>query len=340
MISFASDNHAGVHPEVMAAISAANRGDAPAYGDDDVTAHTDELFRQVFGPDIAVFYVFGGTAANVLGLQTVTARHDAVLCPETAHINVDECGAPERIIGCKLIPIPTADGKLRPADLDPHLRGFGDQHHSQPRVVSISQVTEYGTVYSLPELRALADHVHRHGLLLQMDGARIANAAAALGCGLRDVTGDAGVDLLSFGGTKNGLLCGEAVVFFDPAAGRGFRFIRKQGMQLASKMRFLSAQLGALLTNDLWRRNAEHANRLARMLADAAAAVPGVMLSQPVQANAVFATLPRAAIAPLQARYPFHVWDERRDEVRWMASWSTREEDVRGFVAALHEVIG
>ncbi|HET8648519.1 MAG TPA: beta-eliminating lyase-related protein, partial [Gemmatimonadales bacterium] len=304
MRSFASDNHAGVHPEVLAAIAAANQGDAPAYGDDRFTAEAVACLRQAFGQSVEPFLVFGGTAANVLGLQAVVRRYQAVICAETAHINVDECGAPERIIGCKLLTVPTPNGKLSPHDLDRHLHGFGDQHHAQPRVVSISQVTEYGTVYRPDELRALSAYAHQHGLLLHMDGARLANAAAALNCGLRDITVDVGVDLLSFGGTKNGLLAAEAVVFLDPALAADFRFIRKQGMQLASKMRFLGAQIAALFSDELWRRNAAHANQMAARLANLVRTIPQITITQPVEANAVFARMPRAAIGPLQNRFP------------------------------------
>lgn len=324
---------------MLAAIAAANQGDAPAYGDDRFTAEAVACLRRAFGESVEAFLVFGGTAANVLGLQAVVRRYQAVICAETAHINVDECGAPERIIGCKLLTVPASDGKLRPDDLDRHLHGLGDQHHVQARVVSISQATEYGSVYRLDELRALTDYAHQHQLLVHMDGARVANAAASLNCRLRDITVDAGIDLLSFGGTKNGLLAAEAVVFFDPALAANFRFIRKQGMQLASKMRFLGAQIAALFNDELWRQNAAHANQMAARLANLVRTIPRVTITQPVEANAVFARMPRAAIAPLQNRFPFHIWDQTTSEVRWMTSWSTTEGDVDDFVAALHEVL-
>jgi len=336
---FASDNNAGIHPDVLAAIVAANEGDVPAYGADELTAAALARFRELLGTKVEAYLVFNGTGANVLGLQALLEPWHAVICTDTSHINVDECGAPERFTGCKLLPVATPDGKLRPDDVLRQLRGIGVEHHVQPRVVSLTQSTEYGTVYTAAEVRALADLAHEHGLYVHMDGARIANAAASLDCTLREITADAGVDVLSFGGTKNGLMAGEAVVFFDPEQARRFRFVRKQGMQLASKMRYLAAQYVALLTDDLWRRNAEHANRLARRLADGVRGLPGVTVTQPVEANAVFAVLPPAAIPVVQARFPFYVWDEPRHEVRWMTHWATTEADVDAFVAAVGEAV-
>ncbi len=332
--SFASDNNAGVHPELLAAIAAANDGHVLAYGDDPFTARAVEAFRSHLGPGVEVFFVFNGTGANVLGIQAVTRPHEAVICADLAHINVDECGAPERFSGSKLLGVPAPGGKVTPAAVAERLHGIGVQHHVQPRVVSISQSSEYGTVYTPGEVRELAAFAHDNGLLLHMDGARIANAAAALDLPLRAVTADAGVDVLTFGGTKNGLLGGEAVVFFDPALAAEFRFIRKQGMQLASKMRFVAAQFDALLRTDLWLRNARHANAMARRLGLGLGAIPDVTLTQPVEANAVFAVLPRRAIAPLQGESYFHVWDEPRNEVRLMCSFDTTADDVDRFVAA------
>ena len=336
--SFASDNIAGAHPAVLAAMVAANAGDSPAYGHDAYTVRIEELVRRELDA-AAVFFVFGGTAANVLGLHAALASHEAVVCVDSAHVNVDECGALERMVGAKLLPVPSADGKLRPDHLDRFRHLAGVEHHAQPRVVSVSQSTEHGTVYTRQELGALAARAHADGMLLHVDGARIANAAAALSCSLRDITARAGVDILTFGGTKNGALAAEAVVFFRPELAERFRFIRKQGMQLASKMRFVAAQFDALLTGELWRCNAEHANLMARRLAEQATGLPGVTLTQPVEANAVFATLPAAAIEPLQARHFFHVWDPDAREVRWMTSWSTRPEDVDAFIASLRDVL-
>jgi threonine aldolase len=342
---FASDNSTGIHPEILAALEAANEGHVYAYGDDPYTRRMEVRFREVFGEDACVFPVFNGTAANVVALQALLRPFEAAICAETAHVNVDECGAPERFLGSKLLAVPAADGKLTPELVDHRASGWGDQHHVQPRAVSISQSTELGTVYLLEEVRALADHVHGLGMYLHMDGARIANAAAALGAGLREATRDQGVDALSFGGTKNGALAAEAVVVFDPALAEGLEYVRKQGMQLASKMRFLSVQLEALLRDELWRRNADHANTMARRLGAAVAGVPGVEVVQPVEANAVFATLPVDAVAPLHERFPFYVVDERLglDErvclVRWMTAWDTTEEDVDAFTRAVAEEV-
>ena len=336
---FASDNSSGIHPEVLRAIEAANHGHVPAYGDDPATTAAQEVFRRHLGDDIDVYFVFGGTGANVLGLRTVVESYHAVLCAASSHVYVDECAAPERHLGCKLIPIPTDDGKLRPADVTPHLKGFGVEHHAQPRIISITQASELGTVYRPEEIRALADLAHAHDMLLHMDGARISNAAVSLGVDLAATTGDAGVDVLSFGGTKSGLLAAEAIVFFGGGVGDRFPYIRKQGMQLASKMRFLAAQFLALLDNDLWRRNAEHANQLASMLAERVAEIAGVEITQPVESNAIFARIPSSAIEPLQQRYFFYVWNEPTAEVRWMTSWDTTEEDVAAFATAIREEV-
>lgn len=339
---FASDNAAGIHPEVLAAIGAANVEHAVAYGDDRHTAEATALLRAEFGGDAEVLLTFGGTGANVVGLGAMLAPWEAVLCAASSHIYVDECGAPERFLGCKLIPLATPDGKLRPDQLRAALgtpATVPQVHHVVPRVVSISQSTELGTVYRPDELRALTAVAREHRLLLHMDGARLANAAAALDLPLRALTADVGVDVLSFGGTKNGAMGAEAVVLFDRARGEAARFGQKQAMQLPSKQRFLAAQFIALLTDGLWRRNAGHANRMARRLAEGAARVPGVRIAQPVEANAVFATLPRERIAPLQARKHFLVWDEATSLVRWMCSFDTTADDVDAFLADLADVL-
>jgi threonine aldolase len=333
--SFASDNAAGAHPEVLAAMARVNEGHVTAYGADEHTARAEALIRQELGETARPFLVFGGTGANVTALSAVLQPHEAVICAETAHINVDECGAPERHAGAKLIPIVTPDGKLTPELVKPAIKGIGAEHHVQPRVISISQSSEYGTVYTPSELSALADFAHDNRLLLHVDGARLANAAAGLGVSLKAITADAGVDLLSFGATKNGAVGAEAVVFFREEPARKFKFIRKQGMQLPSKMRFVAAQFEALLTDDLWRRSAEHANAMARRLANGVRGVPGITITQPVEANAVFAILPPERIAQLQEKFFFYVWDEQKHEVRWMTAWDTTEEDVDGFVGAL-----
>lgn len=336
--SFGSDNHAGVHPDVMAAITRAGVGDQPAYGDDDVTREAEALFREHFGPDARAFVVFNGTGANVLGLSALLRPYEAVICAETAHINTDECGASERLLGVKLLGVPAPEGKLTPEAVLSRVTGVGDEHHAQARVVSISQVTELGTCYTPEEVRALADAVHERGLYLHVDGARLANAAASLGGELRDITTDAGVDVLSFGGTKNGAIGAEAVVVLQPRLAGEMLFLRKQSMQLASKMRFLSAQLSALLSDDLWRRNAEHANAMARRLADGLRDLPDVEVSYPVQANAIFATLRLEHIVKLQEQWRFHVWDETRHQVRWMTAFDTSPEDVDAFLADIQGV--
>lgn len=334
--SFASDNQSGMHPEVLAAVVAANSGSAPSYGADPITERAEALLRRHFGDQAAIQLVFTGTGANVIGLQAMLRPYESVLCSTWAHIATDECGAPERFLGSKLIEVPTPDGKLTPGLLEPFAVGFGDQQHAQPRVVSITQSSELGTVYTLDEMRALAGFAHDRGLLLHVDGARLANAAASLGVEL-SAFASVGVDVLSFGATKNGAMGAEAVVYLDPELARGSQYVRKQAMQLASKMRFLSAQFVALLEDGLWRRNAEHANAMARRLADGVAAVPGVQLAHPVQANGVFVELPLPAVTALQQEYLFHVWDvaaggEGRVQVRWMTAFDTSTEDVDAFV--------
>ena len=337
--SFASDNNAGIHPKILKAVSAANRGHAVGYGDDVYTETAVRKFKQHFGSDIEVFMVFNGTAANCLSLKAATESYQAVICTEAAHIYTDECGAPEKFTGCKLIPIAAPDGKLTVKAVSHAYHGIGDQHHVQPRVISITQATEMGTLYQAKEVRDLARFAHQRDMLLHMDGARIANAAAALGLTLREATRDLGVDVLSFGGTKNGAMGAEAVVFFDKKLARDFLYVRKQGMQLASKMRFISAQCDALLSGDLWRRNAEHANRMADLLMNEIGKIPQVKIVYPVEANGVFAKIPRQAIAKIQKRYFFYVWNEEESVVRWMCSWDTTESDVRQFAKFVAEAV-
>lgn len=339
LTSFGSDNHAGVHPDVLTAIAEANTGDAASYGADPWTRRVEDLFRAHFGPDAEAYPVFNGTGSNVLALGSVLRPYESIICSDVAHVHTDECAAPERHLGAKLLPAATVDGRLSVESVAAHVWGVGDEHHAQARVLTITQTTELGTRYGLADVRALTDWAHAHGLLVHLDGARIANAAAGLGVGLGDVTTGCGIDLLSFGATKNGALGAEAVVFLRPGLSDGFRYRRKQGMQLASKMRFVSAQLAALLDGDLWRRNAQHANSMAARLASGVAAVPGVVVTRPVEANAVFAIPPAEVIAPLQERFPFYVWDADTGEVRWMTSFSTRPSDVDAFVAALGDLV-
>src|SRR5579862_8607620 len=337
--SFASDNNAGVHPKILQAVAAVNVGHTVGYGDDPYTEATVRKFKQHFGRDIEVFFVFNGTAANCLSLKATTQTYQAVICAEGAHIYTDECGAPEKFTGCKLIPIPTPDGKLTVESVSHAYHGIGDQHHVQPRVISITQATEVGTVYKPREIRDLARFARARRMFLHMDGARIANAAAALGLTLREATGDLGVDVLSFGGTKNGAMGAEAVVFFEKKLASDFLYLRKQGMQLASKMRFISAQFDALLTNHLWRKNADRSNRMAFLLARELARIPQVRIVYPVEANGVFAQIPRKAIARIQKRYFFYVWNEEQSLVRWMCSFDTTEDDVRKFAKFVAQAV-
>jgi threonine aldolase len=337
--SFASDNNAGVHPEMIDAIKAANKGHVIAYGSDATTARAVKLFQKHFGRDIAVYFVFGGTGANVLGLKAITEPHHAIICAETAHVNVDECGAPEKFTGCKLIVIPTTNGKLRVEQIKPYLNLAGNEHHVQPRVISVSQATEMGTVYTKKELRTLSSFAHDNNMLLHVDGARISNAAVSLEVSLKEITADVGVDVLSFGGTKNGMMYGEAVIFFDPKLAANFKYIRKQGMHLPSKMRYISAQFEALLSGDLWRRSAARSNRMAQILASELAKVPKIKITQPVESNGVFAVIPSKYIPRLQKKYFFYVWDEEISEVRLMASFDTTREDVHDFVTLVRKTV-
>jgi len=337
--SFASDNNAGVHPEVIKAMTVANQGHVVAYGDDVYTAAAIRDFKRCFGQDIEVFFVFNGTAANCLSLKMLTSSYHAVLCTEAAHIYVDECGAPEALTGCKLIPLPAKNGKLTVDAVRSAYHGIGDQHHVQPRVISITQSTEVGTVYQPDEVRQLARFAHEHGMWLHVDGARIANAAAAQGLNLRQATRDLGVDVLSFGATKNGGMGAEAVLFFNPTQASDFKYYRKQSMQLASKMRFISAQFTALFHHDLWLRNARNANRMAQLLKRELNKIPAVKIVHKVEANGVFAQIPRRAIAKLQKRYFFYVWDEQQSVVRWMCSWDTTKSDVKQFTEFVRQTV-
>lgn len=336
---FASDNTAGVHPAVMAALAEANAGHARAYGHDPATDRAIAAIRGVFGAEVEPYFVFLGTAANVLALRALLAPWQAVICTAMAHINTDECGAAESLIGCKLFTVASADGKLRPEDLDPLLRERGNEHRVQPRVVSITQATEVGTVYRPEEVRALADAAHERDLYLHMDGARLANAAAFLGCSLAEITTDCGVDVLSFGGTKNGLMFGEAVVFLKPELARHFKYHRKQSMQLISKMRYIAAQFEALLTGGLWLENARRANAMARRLAAALEGAPELTITRPVEANGLFVTMPLPALKALQQDYYFYILDETAGLARWMTAYDTAPEAVDAFAAAVRRVL-
>ena len=329
---FASDNNSGVHPEILKAIIEANQGHTVAYGDDIYTQRAKQKFYEHFGNDIDIYFVFIGTAANVLGLNAATRSWNAIICAETAHINVDECGAPEKFNGFKLLSIETPNGKLTIDLIKKHMHGFGFEHHSQPKVISITQATEMGTVYTKEEIMVLADFAHKNNMYLHMDGARIANAAVTLNMQFKEFTKDAGVDILSFGGTKNGMMYGEAILFLNKQLGQDFKYVRKQGMQLASKMRFISAQFERYLTNNLWNESASHANRMAKLLASKVQEIPQIKITQKVEANGVFAIVPKEIIEDLKKEYFFYDWDESKNEVRWMCSFDTTEEDIFNFI--------
>ncbi|HEY0742271.1 MAG TPA: low specificity L-threonine aldolase [Chryseosolibacter sp.] len=333
--TFASDNYAGVLPEIMEALQAANTGHASSYGTDEYTAQAIEKFKSFFGNDIEIYFAYNGTGANVLGLSAITQSFNSILCSELAHINVDESTAPEKFMGCKLIPVPTANGKITPADIEKRIIRLQDQHHPQAKVISISQTTEYATVYTIEEVKAISAIAKKYNLYLHMDGSRICNAAVSLNKDFRSFTRDAGVDVLSFGGTKNGLMFGEAVVFFNAELSRNMKYIRKQGMQLHSKMRFIGAQFNALLGNELWRKPSQHANGMARLLEQELRKIPAVKITQAVDANGVFALIPPAIIPELQKEHFFYVWNDQTSEIRLMCSFDTKEEDVRNFAAKL-----
>ncbi len=336
---FASDNNAGVHKNIMKAMKDVNVGHTIAYGNDIYTQAALEKMKKIFGEETDIYFVFIGTAANVLGLDAITQSYHSIICADTSHIHEDECGAPEKFTGCKLLAVPTEDGKLTPTAIKKHLYGFDFEHHSQPRVISITQASEMGTVYTPEEIKAIADLAHENKMLLHMDGARIANAAASLGLGFNEFTGDVGVDVLSFGGTKNGMMYGEAVVFFNKEHSKNFKYVRKQGMQLASKMRFISAQFMSYFSNDLWLKNALHANKMASLLASELRDVPAVKITQKVEANGVFAILPKEVVPDLQKEFFFYVWNEETSEVRWMTSYDTKAKDVRRFAKVIKRML-
>ncbi len=338
--SFASDNWSGACPEIMEALQQANHSHHPAYGENDpLFQQVKSRFQEVFETDCEVFFVYNGTGANVLSVSHLLQPWQAIVAPRSAHLNEDEGGAPERFLGGKILTVECADGKLRPEQVEPFLSSKGFQHHVQPKLITISQATELGTLYKPHEIFKLADFAHTHDMFLHVDGARIANAAAALGCSLAEMITHTGVDVLSFGGTKNGLMFGEAVVFVKPELAIGFEYNRKQGMQLASKQRFISAQFMAYLHQDLWLRNAQKANEMARLLAQKIETVEGLMLSRPTEANAVFAILPEKLIPLLQKETFFHVWNEAKNEVRLMCSFDTQREDIDGFIHAAQRLL-
>jgi threonine aldolase len=337
--TFASDNYSGVHPSVMNAMIKANAGHASSYGTDDHTNYAKEKFKQFFGEQTEVFLVYNGTGANVLALSAITNSFNSIICSNLAHINVDESTAPEKFTGCKLVTIPTNNGKIYPVDIENTIQRLGDQHHPQAKVISISQSTEYGTVYTLAEIKALSAVAKKYDLFFHMDGSRIANAAVSLGEDFKTFTVDAGVDVLSFGGTKNGMMFGEAVLFLNSRLSKNFKYICKQGMQLHSKGRFIGAQFNALLSDDIWKKNAAHANAMAKQLEMGLKAIPGVTITQRVDANGVFAIIPAAAIEPLQQEHFFYVWNEKTSEIRLMCSFDTSEDDVNRFIITLRQLV-
>ena len=336
---FASDNNSGVHPEIMKAIVSSNIGHTIGYGDDDYTIKAIQTIKGVFSGKCEVYFVFTGTAANVLGLKQLTHSYHSIICAETAHIEEDECGAPEFFTGCKLLPVSTLDGKLTPSLIKHHVTGFDFEHHSQPRVVSLTQATELGTVYQPHEIRTLADYVHGHGMYLHMDGARISNAAAYLGVSLQEITADCGVDVLSLGATKNGGMYGEAILFFNQTANDPFKYYRKQSMQLASKMRYMAVQFDRMFGTDLWLNIATHTNHMAQLLKEGISGIAGITITQPVESNGLFVQVPARIVEKLQQEFFFYVWDEEESIVRWMTSWDTTEEDIAQFVLLIKELM-
>lgn len=336
--TFASDNYAGVHPAIMEALQHANVDHAPSYGADKFTASAIDKFKALFGSDTEVFFVYNGTGANILGLSTLVQSFHAIICGELAHINVDESTGPEKFLGCKLVTVSAPHGKLTPEVVEARIQRVGDQHHPQPKVISISQSTEYGTVYTIDEIRALAAIARKHDLFMHMDGSRIANAAVSLNRDFKTFTKEAGIDVLSFGGTKNGMMFGEAVLVFDAGKARHFQFLRKQGMQLHSKMRFIGAQFDALLTDDLWKRNAAHANAMAQLLEQELRQHKSITITQKVEANGIFAIIPPALAKALQKEFFFYMWNEATHEVRLMCSFDTTADDIKKFGARLRDL--
>lgn len=336
---FASDNNAGVHKNILNAICDANNGHVRGYGDDIYTQKAIDRFKQIFGQKTGVYFTLTGTGANVLGLNAMGSSFNGVICATTAHINVDECGAPEKFTGMKLITVNTPDGKLNVDLIKQHLTGIGFEHHVQPKIISITQPTELGTLYTVNQITDIATFAHQNNMLLHIDGARISNAAVALGLNFNEFTVDAGVDILSFGGTKNGMMYGEAVLIFNPLLANNFKYYRKQSMQLASKMRYISAQFNAFFTDNLWWQNASNANKMAKYLEQKVINTGKIKITQKVEANSVFAIIPKQVIDKLQQNYFFYVWDENTNEVRWMCSYDTTTDEIDGFVDLLNNLL-
>ncbi len=333
MKSFASDNNSGVHPVVMDAIRKANEGHTIGYGADEWTVRAEECFKEIFGSDVLPFFVFNGTGSNMVALQACTRPFHSIITADTGHINIDECGAPSKFTSCMVKEIATSDGKLTPELIRPYLHGFGDQHHSQPKVIYLSQSTEMGTIYTPEELSEICSLAHEYGMYVHLDGSRLANACASLGTGMRELSRDCGVDILSLGGTKNGMMMGEAVLAFRPELAGNLKFFRKQSAQLFSKMRFISAQYLAYFENDLWLKNATHANRMAGILKDKLSVFPEIRFTQKAEANALFLIMPPKVAEAVRRHYFFYTWDEVTGEVRLVCSWDTTEEDIEQFIS-------
>lgn len=337
--TFASDNYAGVHPDIMDALMKANVGHASSYGADTYTAEATSLFKSLFGQQTEVFFVYNGTGANVIALAGSTKTFSSVICAESAHIYVDESTAPEKFTSCRLLPVPSSNGKITPEGVLSRIQRMGDQHHPQATVISISQPTEYGTLYTVEEIRQLAHTAHQHSMILHMDGARISNAAVSLNAEFRSFTAEAGVDVLSFGGTKNGMMFGEAILIFKSDLSKDLQYLRKQGMQLHSKMRFIAAQFISLLSNNLWHRSASQANRMAARLSEKLSAIPGFKLTQKTEVNGIFAIVPTDVVPEIQKHSFFYIWNEKSSEIRLMCSWDTTEEDVDSFVRVVSSAL-
>ncbi len=339
MKSFASDNNSGIHPSILQAINSANQEHAISYGDDSYTQKLQQHFSELFGKEVDMYLVFNGTGANIVSLQSATSSYNNVICAATGHVYVDECGAFEKFSGSKLTPITTHDGKLTPTLIKPHLHGFGDEHHTQPKVIYITQSTELGTVYSVKEIKELADFAHSYNMYLHVDGARIANAVAHLNTDLKTLITDTGVDILSFGGTKNGLMIGEAVIFLNRELAKPAKYFRKQSTQLYSKMRFIAAQFLEYLNNDLWLKNADHSNQMTQLLLENIKDIPEITITQQVQSNSIFAKIPSKMTEILLQKHFFYVWDANTNEIRWMCSFDTTEEDIKAFAEDIKKVI-
>jgi len=334
---FGSDNNAGVHPDILKEMISSNSGHVTGYGTDIYTEQARSIFKEHFGSSTETYFVFTGTGANVLGLSAITRSWNSVITASTAHLEGDECGAPEKFIGCKVLVVDTPDGKVTPDLIDKHIHGIDFEHHSQPKVVSITQATEMGTVYSVDEIRAISDFAHSKGMLVHMDGARIANAAVYLNLPFKAFTTDAGVDVLSFGGTKNGMMLGESICFLKSGLSGDFKYIRKQGMQLASKMRFISAQYIGYFRNELWKMCAVQSNAMAQMLGNKLKQIPGITVTQKVQSNGIFVIIPTEIAEKIRSHYFFYPWDEKKSEWRLMCSWDTEEKDIEDFVELLEK---